>query len=61
MDRDVATKVIKFHHLIESIILDVSTDGHAVINGGDLELYEELNQILSQALNIATDLTKPGV
>jgi hypothetical protein len=61
LDRDVATRVIKFHHLIESIILDVSANSHAAINGGGLEIYEELNQIFSEALNVAKCLTKSGV
>lgn len=61
LDRDIATKVIKFHHLIESIILDVSIDSDAVINGGGLELYQELSELFSEALDVANELSKQSV
>ena len=61
LDRGFATKVIKFHHLIESIMLDVSIESDAVINGAGLELYEGLSEMFFEALNIAKELSECSV
>jgi hypothetical protein len=57
VDPKLATKIIEFHQLVDSIVQDITPGGVIHDKGGDLEAYEELIKISECAISIGKELT----
>lgn len=55
IDTDVSEKIVIFHHLIDSVVQDVKF-GSTTSSGADLRIYEEMDRIFTQALEIGYEL-----
>lgn len=52
-----ASKIIEFHQLLDSVVQDVSLGGLIPEKGGTTETYEELIVILESAISIGKEIT----
>jgi hypothetical protein len=56
IDPDFASKVIRFHQLIDAIVQDVTPGGVIAEHGGGKPEFEQLAQILTAAIEIGKSL-----
>ena len=56
IDKGLATEIIKFHHLLESVIIDLNDGGFVAEDGGDVSVFRELRSILADVIKIGNRL-----
>ena len=55
---DLSTKIIEFHQLIDAIVRDITPGGPLADEGGDAEAFEQLANIINEAVSIGRKITE---
>ena len=58
--KEYAKKIIQFHQLVDAVVQDIKPGG-IVSNGATIEVFKELDEIFTQALQVGSELAAKKV